>query len=196
MCQEVSPTRKQYKGVFTIFKRYWGAYGGLQALLRSPYLHFSIVLLVATSNTWINAGWWEQSIGVLPNLLGFTLGGFAIFIGFGDERFRQLLAEPDESEETHTVYVGLCSTFVHFIIVQVLALFCAILAEAWWFEFAWPPAVKAVLPALNVLGGAIGYGLFLYALTSVLAATMHIFRIATMYEEYQRSLSESAEQVE
>ena len=43
--------------------------------------------------------------------------------------------------------------------------------------------------AVDYLMGGLGYGLFLYALTSVLAATMHVFRIASMYESYQRAHS-------
>ncbi|MFT4190860.1 MAG: hypothetical protein QM617_04955 [Comamonas sp.] len=183
---------KQYKGVADIFRVYWVAYGGLGALACSPYLHLAIVLLTLTAQTWIGFGcvglecdpWWEQSIIVLPNLLGFTLGGFAIFIGFGDEKFRAILAEDDEESDINA-YVALCSTFVHFILVQALALVAAILAKSWWFYTPLVDPIRPALPFLNAVGGAIGYGLFLYALTSVVAATMHIFRIAKMYAGFQ-----------
>lgn len=174
---------KQYKGVAAIFKVYWAAYGGLGALLRSPYLHAALVLLALTVPTWVAPQWWEQCLAVLPNLLGFTLGGFAIFIGFGDEKFRALLAEDDGAPVN--AYVALCATFVHFIVVQALALLAAVLAKAWWFYAPWMAELHPVLPLLNGLGGAMGYGLFLYALCSVLAATMHIFRIAHMYARFQ-----------
>lgn len=174
-----------YKDVGKIFSRYWAAYGGLKVLLRSPYLHLAIVALVATYATWSKHDWWDQVIGILPNLLGFTLGGFAMFLGFGDEKFRALLAEPDEeAPDDPSLYVSLCATFVHFILIQLLALLCALLAKSWWFVFAWPDSIRLILPWLNLLGGAIGYGLFLYAVTSVLAATMHVFRIATWYEQH------------
>lgn len=183
---------KQYKGVAAIFKVYWAAYGGLGALLRSPYIHLSLVCLALTWNTWWAptcvtgggcAAWWDQNLSVLPNVLGFTLGGFAIFIGFGDEKFRALLAEDDGAPVN--AYVALCATFVHFIVVQALALLVAVLAKAWWFYAPWMDGLRPALPILNGLGGAIGYGLFLYALCSVLAATMHIFRIAHMYARFQ-----------
>jgi hypothetical protein len=79
---------------------------------------------------------------------------------------------------------------VHFITVQVLALIIAVAVKSWWFYAAWMDPVRDVLPWMNGLAGAFGYGLFLYALTSVLAATMHVFRIATMYETHQRFLTE------
>lgn len=173
----------QYKGVGAIFKLYWAAYGGAGALLRSPYLHAAWLLLVLTGPTWIAPLWWDQCLSVLPNLLGFTLGGFAIFIGFGDEKFRALLAEDDG--KPGNAYVELCATFVHFIVVQALALLAAVIAKAWWFYAPWLEPVRPVLPTLNILGGAVGYGLFLYALTSVIAATMHIFRIADLYAKFQ-----------
>jgi uncharacterized membrane protein len=181
-----------YKGVLKIFRRYWAAYGGSRALLRSPYLHLALLLLVVTAHTWIEPQWWEDVMSVLPNLLGFTLGGFAIFIGFGDEKFRALLAMPEEDPAQPTVYVSLCATFVHFILIQVLALIYAVVAKSWWFCFPWPDLLKKVLPYLNMVGGAVGYGLFLYALTSVLAATMHVFRIASMYEQHQQSQNTDA----
>lgn len=176
-----------YKGVCSIFRRYWIAYGGRRALLRSPYLHVALLLLVLTAHAWLEQGWWGDVIGVLPNLLGFTLGGFAIFIGFGDERFRALLAAPEDDPGTPTVYVSLCATFVHFILVQVLALIFAVIAKSWWFWVDWPQPVRIAMPYLNGLAGAVGYGLFLYALTSVVAATMHVLRIASMYEMHQQA---------
>jgi hypothetical protein len=178
-----------YNGILEIFQRYWRAYGGWSAFRKSPYLHLALLLLMATFSTWSKQDWWDQVISVLPNLLGFTLGGFAVFLGFGDEKFRALLAAPDEDEpDDPSLYVGLCSTFVHFILIQISALICAFLAKSWWFVFAWPESINFILPVLNLVGGAIGYGLFLYAVTSVLAATMHLFRIATWYEQHQREL--------
>lgn len=188
-----------YKGTRDIFKLYWTAYGGLWAMLRSPYLHLAALVLALTWNTWwaprcgANGdciGWWDQNISVLPNLLGFTLGGFAIFIGFGDEKFRGLLADPDPSQPAEesalpNLYIGLCASFVHFILVQAIALLYAVVAKSWWFYAPFMDPVRDCLPAMNAIAGGIGYGLFLYALTCVLAATMHVFRIAKMYARFR-----------
>lgn len=188
-----------YAGTFDIFKTYWRAYGGLKALAGSFYLLAAFVLLGLTYNTWWTpvpngsdwSAWWDQSIEVLPSLLGFTLGGFAIFIGFGDEKFRKLLAQREKGEKLpDNAYVQLCATFVHFIVVQVLALLVAILGKSWWFYAEWMDPYRDALPLLNAVGGAIGYGLFLYALTSVVAATMHVFRISTLYASFQSPRSD------
>lgn len=185
-----------YRGTFNIFRRYWRAYGGTGALVRSPYLHVAIVGLVLTTPFWLQKEWWEQVLSVIPNLLGFTLGGFAVFLGFGDEKFRALLSEPDEEDTIGpSQYMKLCATFVHFIVLQALSLFGAILAKALNFKCPWPDGLLCdwVVPAANAVGSAIGYGLFLYAVTSILAATMHVFRIAGYYDSHQRLNAELAE---
>jgi phage FluMu protein Com len=82
-----------YKSAAKIYGKYWIAYGGWQAMKRSPYLHAAIVLLVLTTPFWVCRAWWEQVISVIPSLLGFTLGGFAMFLGFGNKKFLALLAE-------------------------------------------------------------------------------------------------------
>lgn len=183
----------QYKSVAGIYSEYWHAYGGIVKLLTSPYLHTAFVLLLLTATSWsgiwetgskAGEGWWDQSIAVLPNLLGFTLGGFAIFIGFGDEKFRSLLAEP-ASEGAVNDYVALCAHFVHFITVQAVALMVAIVVKSFQFYSPIADPIRDWLPFLNGIVGALGYLLFLYALTSVLAATMHVFRIARLYSLFQ-----------
>ncbi|MDW5418883.1 hypothetical protein R6242_20130 [Iodobacter sp. CM08] len=178
-----------YNGVAKIFKRYWCAYGGFKALRCSPYLHAAIFFTGCTWHFWAEPLWWDQVTSVLPNLLGFTLGGFAMFLGFGDEKFRAMLAEKDEDADPNnpSLYVSLCATFVHFIVVQILALFAALLAKASWFYVAWPDQLHTLMPWLNLIGGGMGYLLFLYSVTSVLAATMHMFRIATWYETHMES---------
>lgn len=158
-------------------------------MLHSVYLHVALLLLALTWHTWSGPCWWDLPISVLPNLLGFTLGGFAIFLGFGDEKFRQLLAERDEDQDKASIYVTLCAAFVHFIVIQVLAILSALVAKALWFYCPWPDAIATYRPWLNLVGGAAGYGLFLYAITLTLAATMSIFRTATWYEMHQRSNS-------
>lgn len=182
-----------YSGVFSIYARYWCAYGGFAALARSFYLHAALVITLICFNAWLTAGWWDQVTSILPNVLGFTLGGFAIFTSFGDETFRKLLAEPDENDaEAPTAYVKLCSTFVHFILVQIIALLFAIIAKATYFPWDESPEFfKAALPWLNGVAGFTGYAVFIYSLSSALAATMHVFRIASMYETFQKSHHDS-----
>lgn len=174
-----------YKGVFKILSSYWRAYGGWRALWRSPYWHAAILMTVLSFPMWrTGSAWWDLVIGVMPNLLGFTLGGFAIFIGFGNEKFRTILIEETEKDVREgrvSIYEELCATFVHFIVVQILALAFALLQKAWSMEVIANATWQGMLPTLNLVGGFAGYLLFLYAVCLTLAACMHVFRFAKDY---------------
>ena len=72
----------QWKSVKEVFASYWSKYGGFKSLLLSPYFQTAILITLLTVGFWfgISTKWWERVISVIPNLLGFTLGGFAIFL--------------------------------------------------------------------------------------------------------------------
>jgi hypothetical protein len=178
-------TRQVYRDVRDILGRYWAIYGGLAALLRSPYFHLSIVLTAVTAESWLYDRWWSTSISILPNLLGFTLGGFAIFLGFGDEKFKAIIAgnEPGEVRR-FSPYLSVSAAFLHFVVVQVAALLWALVASALYFDL--PDARLAAIGSLfGILGGAVGYWLLLYSLCVAVAAGVAIFRVASWYDSYQ-----------
>jgi hypothetical protein len=184
-----------YKGVIKIFSRYWSAYGGFSAFIKSPYFHLSLLLLALTYNIWSNIEWWDISISVLPNLLGFTLGGFAVFLAFGDDKFREMLIESDDEAEDEedgknnraSLYVELCATFVHFIFLQITAFLLALISKSLYFQYDWPNCIANMIANLTLFFWGFGFLFFLYSMTSILAATMHLFRTATWYEMHQRS---------
>ena len=66
-----------------------------------------------------------------------------------------------------------------------LALLVAIVARSLNFYTPLVDPIREYLPWLNFFGGAVGYGLFLYAVMSILAATMHTFRIARLYAMFE-----------
>lgn len=184
-----------YKGVAKIFCRYWSAYGGFSAFLKSPYLHLALLLLLVTFKIWTQANWWDLSISVLPNLLGFTLGGFAVFLAFGDDKFRELLIQNDDEEDEEdegdssgsSLYVELCATFVHFILIQIIAFLSAVTAKALYFPYEWCSCLKSFMHNGTMVFWGLGFLFFLYSMTSIIAATMHLFRTATWYEMHQRA---------
>ncbi len=177
-----------YAGIRSIFSRYWRSYGGLHALVRSPYLHLALVLLVITSHFWSAEKWWEQPLSILPNLLGFSLGGLAMFLSFGDEKFRSILAEEPDADQS-SPYMELCSTFVHFIVLQLGALMFALVARSLDFHFAWPAEYQIAVSILTVVFSGMGYLIFLYSVSSMLAAIMSVFRVCSWYELHQKNNS-------
>jgi hypothetical protein len=68
----------------------------------------------------------EIAVGVLPNLLGFTVGALAIVLAFSSASVFETLAEQGEPQ---SFYMKLTGSLIHFILVQVLALITAIVAR-------------------------------------------------------------------
>jgi hypothetical protein len=184
-----------YSGVFDIFRRYWLTYGGWVALIRSPYFHAAVVLTAVTAHTWSRCDWWNQVFGILPNLLGFTIGGFTLFLAIGSDRFRAMLSERDDDEPA-SMMESISASYVHFIVVQTLAIICALVASATYFptpSFLMHWIGRVGLPAettisvIRLIGWGVSYLLFLYALALVVAACMVIFRTARWSELHDRN---------
>lgn len=170
-------------GPIQVFGRYWRAYGRGKAVLSSFYLHIAAVLLLLTSHYWLFEKWWEQPLAVIPNLLGFSLGGFAVFVGLSDEEFRAWLSTTTNQQQA-SAFLSVSSTFVHFIVIQATSLLLAILAKSLDFKYEWPDSLETVLRLGTVFFSGFGYLTFLYAITSMLAATMSLFRVVSWYQAY------------
>ncbi|WP_199052937.1 hypothetical protein [Aquitalea sp. ASV15] len=179
-------TDENEHGLKAVLREYWKAYGGIRAIIRSPYFWLSIALLVITTHFWLKEQWWEQVLSVMPNVLGFTLGGFAIFLGFGDERFKELISGQDEGEEGPSPYMEVSATFLHFVLIQLATLLMAIVVKATsfdppkqWKEFLEP------LVSLRAVSDMLGYWLFLYGLCITAAAAIAIFRVSSWFDALQ-----------
>ena len=183
----------QYTGVRKLFARYWVAYGGFKSIVGSPYMHASLFITLISSGIWLEYDWVEIPISVLPNIIGFSLGGYAIWLALGDDKFRASISgKTKDGRESPFIIVN--ATFVHFIVLQILALIAALIGKSqpiynsplfiqrllldlmpWLFE---------VSQMISIASSFVGYFLFIYAIFSALAATMAIFRIAGWLEIY------------
>ncbi len=174
-------------GLLAILSVYWDAYGGVRAVVASPFFWLSAVLLLVTSRYWYLECWWEQALSVMPNLLGFTLGGFAVFLGFGDEKFKTLIAgEDNEAPGVSSPYMEVCSAFLHFVLIQVVAVIVAIVCKATNFDGEGPlSSVGELLAQFRWVGDMLGYWLFLYGICLAAAAAVAIFRVAFWFDRYQ-----------
>ncbi|WP_439671204.1 hypothetical protein [Cupriavidus necator] len=183
-----------YSGVTDIFSRYWQAYGGWPSLVRSPYFHAAVLLTALTAHTWSQVDWWNQVLSILPNLLGFTIGGFTLFLAIGSDRFRAILSARDDDEPASMMEL-ISASYVHFIVVQTLAIICALLASATnfptpsflitWINGVGLPA-ETIITTMRLIGWGGSYLLFLYALALVVAACMVIFRTSRWAELHDR----------
>lgn len=156
---------------------YFQAYGGVKALVRSRPLWVALLLMIPSYFSWAHRGWWEAVTSVLPNILGFTLGGMTLLLGFGDAAFRKALIR-SRTKDGISSYVSLAASFMHFLVVQTSALLVALIAASIAKGVPGPitnSAVRAVLCA----GSFVGYLLFVYGLLLALSSAGWVFRLAT-----------------
>ena len=116
-----------------ILSRYWRAYGGITALFKSPYLWLSVVITIFLFPHWSKPEWWDDVLSIMPNLLGFSLGGYAMWIAIGDDDFRKLISGEDEDGKP-SPYMEVNAAFVHFVVLQMLSMIFALFAKAYFFE--------------------------------------------------------------
>ncbi|MDR6095985.1 hypothetical protein [Stenotrophomonas sp. SORGH_AS_0321] len=142
-------------------------------------------MVLAGFEVWTKPGWWELPQSILPNLLGFSLAGYAIFLSFGSEAFRLFLSGVEVGKAS--AFVSLTTTFMHFVVLQVLALLLSLVAD-----FASRIVVPAsfpmadLLPCIQKLFWLICFILFCYSLTSILASVIAIYRLVRMFDAYSR----------
>lgn len=181
--------------------RYWSAYGGWRSLLTSPYFIASVVLTALLAPLWLKPGWWDDVISAEPDLLGFSLGGLAVLLAFGDDRFRGLLAKAGGEKPR---LLALSASFVHFIVVQCVAWILALLSKAWYVPV--PDWLQEAHRACGIsdynfvsftrCGWALAFLTFIYSILALAAATFRIFNTTNTFVTVTRSDSESREPAE
>lgn len=186
----------QYRSAGEAWSQYWQAYGAGPGVTRSPYLHAAILLSVIMAPLWIQAGWWSDVIAILPSVLGFSIAALAMLMSFGDERFRALVARAGGTTPT---YVRVIASFVHFIVVQTIALIAALVCKAWSFHLpTWlaralaDSGVFTVASFLKYALWGIAFTIFTYALMCALSATLYIFRLIMIFVTVTRATREQA----
>lgn len=167
---------KNYIGIYKTFSSYFKAYGGSKEILQSPYFHIAL-LFSTVQYVWIHCYnnvsgvvWYDLSLSVLPNLLGFSIGAYAILLAVGDEGFWKILYEREDDNEENSIFMTINASLAHFVIVQVIALISALIAKVFCIK--------------NIVFSFIGTTLFMYAILMAVASVMAIFKISKWYQDY------------
>lgn len=170
------PTRSfsnQLKSIQKSFSIYWEAYGGRASLIQSPYLYAALVVSILSLPLLRNeseTAWFSVSLSALPNLLGFTLGGYAILLALGNDQFQSAISGRDEDDEI-SGFMMINATFVHFIIVQIVAILLALIGSAWG-------AKTGIFAFAGLLT-------FTYSIMTAVAAAMSILRLSNLYDSWR-----------
>lgn len=161
----------------------WRNARGVRGICHGPEFWLAVISWLLTSPFWLFQPWWDQVISILPTILGFTLSGFAIFLGFGSDEFKRFLARGKDPDMNAYLSVG--AAFVLFVLVQLLAVLFALVVKG--LRFPTPDILmsyRSWIEVGNYVAGGIGYFLFLYSLVLALRASLRIFRLSRWYSKY------------
>lgn len=194
--------------MWELLKSVWYHYGGFRALRSSPYFWGSLGVLFLTARVWSQPGWWTDPISILPNLLGFTLGGYAILIAFGGADFQSFivsLSDDEEDERSRNAFMDLSATFCIFVGLQVAALMLGVIFKAapathisdvFHIARPLPDCAERALHWLKLCLWGFSYWIFIYALASGGAAVLAVFRVSRWFSRWARLLAQRKEEGE
>lgn len=175
------------------FPKYFEAYGGLNALVKSKYFWAAVAITAVCSRYYTTAEWWNLSLSVVPGLVGFSIAGVAIFVSLGSDALRARIAGKAPGDDAESPFMAFMAMFTHFIVIQLLALIAAVIAKAFYDArpiVANPLAgLAADLQAPFWLFGGL---CFTYAILLCVALAVEIYRLASMIDAYQTYLNRQA----
>lgn len=114
------------------YQGYWSVFGGAWSLLRSTYFWLSVVLTLISKPLWENSPnqapkWAAIATSIIPNLLGFALGGMAIMLSFSSGQFLQAIRQSGKED---SYFMKMIASFFHFTVILttslIISLFCDI----------------------------------------------------------------------
>ncbi|AKR56286.1 hypothetical protein XM25_10860 [Devosia sp. H5989] len=153
------------------FSRYWGLYGGLRALLRSPYLYCALLVTVLCEPFWTKidpqgeSSWAQTSIDIIPSLLGFSMGGMAIMLAFSNATIFTAITQKGKP---NSLFLTVVANFYHFILFQIISIILAIGTRAF-------PSVRPL--------SFFGFWAMIYAILVALATAGQLLRMAEVFNK-------------
>ncbi|MEI5682343.1 MULTISPECIES: hypothetical protein [unclassified Mesorhizobium] len=163
--------------------KYFKAYGGWRAVLLSPLFQLATLITALNYSVWLEAKWIPLAESIIPSLLGFSLGTYAILFSLINVRLKGALqGSKNLSGVTRLEEVN--ATFFHFIFVQVCALICAFLfSGSWAFDFfqaisPYYPQAQTMFLYVRAAGSFLGYLLLIYSFLLIVGASMVVYRLA------------------
>ena len=178
-------------------KTYWAAYGGLKAVFSSRFFLSSVLITALSYIEWMNNDYSELPISILPDILGFSIGAFAVWLGFGSEDFKEVITKLQTKHGNG--YDVSNASFLHLIIVQTLALvyaltFSSVVKNPEIQDLSISIASHSNQTLIFMIGldfilRFLGFLIFIYSLLLVAAVGMNIFRITIWHRKYLLSRS-------
>ena len=184
--------KADFRGVKSIWSKYWAMYGGASALFSSTYFYVALALTILNFGAWFHSGWWDIVIASVPTILGFTLAGLAVFLGM-DSGFSRFLASGDGDKISP--FMALVTAFAHFIITQAVAVIIALTVKSAYFQIdGLPEAYYDFMYVANRVVWFFGYFIYMYSMVQIFSAVFAIFRATRWFEMYAAKESRAAKE--
>ena len=157
------------------FRNVYKLYGGFNAIINSPYFWAAVLISILNIKDIFFDCWWDKPISILPNIIGFTIGAYAIVLSSGSEKFREFIAGDYNGKKS--IFLTVNSSFVHIIVVQVTSLILSITLKNSYIEYT-----AYLIRILSI----VGYIIFIYSLTLIISVSISIsiFTLSDLYNEY------------
>lgn len=160
----------------------WRITGGTKNRLKSFDCFLALAITLLCMPAWTKPGWWEMPISIMPSFLGFTLGGFAIFLGFGSDSFKTFIANSDHEKSE---YLSVSSSFLIFVIFQIISLIYSIIAKSLFFPAPlFLSFINYFSSYINPIFWFLGFFIFIYSILLGLKSALRIFRVSRWYNDF------------
>lgn len=177
---------KKWKIFASRLRRYVHEFGGWEEIFGSPLFNLSLVIALLNWQYWEN-DWVDISRSLVPSMLGFSLGTYAIIFSILSPKLKRSLREvPNEKGIPYLREMN--ATFFHYIIVQVTALMLGFLhsgTSLFIFTemiFGRSQNLNSAFYAARILSGFAGTTLLIYSLLLAISAALIVYRLATIVE--------------
>lgn len=84
---------KPWGTLFKWLNRYRRAYGGVLGMLQSPFFGLALLITALSYSLWLEPKWIEKAESLIPSLLGFSLGTYAIIFSIVGGRIKGALRQ-------------------------------------------------------------------------------------------------------
>jgi hypothetical protein len=184
--------KNPYSAALKAYKEYFSSYGGYKAVASSPYFHGAVALYCISILGGDVYLWPAEAMEVIPNLLGFTLGGYAIFLSFGNDEFRIAISGKRNGKSSPLNEFN--TTFLHFIIMQgscVIVSIISIMSQNLsilykiesCFDTKFPTFLFQISFSISFILNSISNIVFFYSLFLVLASAITIYRLVRAFDK-------------
>lgn len=154
-------------------------------MLQSPFFGLSVLISALSYSLWLEPKWIEKAESLIPSLLGFSLGTYAIIFSIVGGRIKGALRQVAAPHGV-SYLEAINAVFFHFIFVQVVCLVWTFLYQGTWLVDlvrmieAAAPAARTGFVYARLVGSFIGCFLLVYSILLMIAAAMAVYRLAIL----------------